>query len=371
MARGDGRVYQRGRKWWIQYYAPDPTTGKRKLQREPGGDTEAEARKVLKGRLKEVVVAEAGFRPFQGARHERITVGEILDGLVREYEIQELKSTNKVRSRVWRIKSYCMSGRAALGSMQAIALTADLIQEYKSNRKADGRKPATINRELEILRRAFNLAVDDKLISMTPKIRMIPVRNARKGFFDATEFYKVLEGIGDADVVDFLEWFFWTGMRPGGIKGLTFTDLDTETWALRLHASDDKTGAGISIPLTGVYREIIERRIAARRLDCRYIFHRNGRMMGTFYKRWRRACTEIGISGKVPYDLRRTAARNMLRAAVPEAVVMSIAGWKTRSMMDRYNISSELDKIDAQRRTQEYVAGLRSKRKVLPLRRKG
>src|SRR5688572_22437397 len=69
--RGDGRVFQRGNRWWIAYYAPQ--NGRSVEHREPGGKTEAEARRLLRQRLCEVAVHQTGLRPFQGPRQERMT----------------------------------------------------------------------------------------------------------------------------------------------------------------------------------------------------------------------------------------------------------------------------------------------------------
>jgi len=43
------------------------------------------------------------------------------------------------------------------------------------------------------------------------------------------------------------------------------------------------------------------------------------------------------------HDLRRTAARNMLRTGVSASVVMEILGWKSFAMLQRYDIVSEAD----------------------------
>ncbi|MGA2459228.1 MAG: hypothetical protein ABSF85_16795 [Terriglobales bacterium] len=47
------------------------------------------------------------------------------------------------------------------------------------------------------------------------------------------------------------------------------------------------------------------------------------------------------------HDLRRSAARNLRNAGVPEGVIMKIGGWKTRSVFDRYSIIVQSDIPDA------------------------
>lgn len=203
-------------------------------------------------------------------------------------------------------------------------------------------------------------------ISNAPKFPSLPEHNARAGFFEKREFVVVVQNIPDADIRDFLEWFYWTGMRPKEIKSLTWEAFDRETRSLRLHARDAKTGYGRGLALEADLWSIIERRIAARRLDCNLIFHRDGRRLGEFRKLWKTACKKAGFVGKNVYDLRRTAVRNMVRAGVDETVAMKISGHRTRAVFDRYNITSDEDIRQAVLKTTEYVSALPSTPTVVP-----
>ena len=356
--RGDGRIFKRGSKFWISYYAPE--NGQSAERRETGGKTEAEARKLLRQRLREIAVHKSGLRPFQGPRQERITADELLQSFERDCEIRGLKGLPQVRSHLKHIRTFFAMDRA-------LAVTPERLRDYIAARQQEGAAPATINRELEGLQRAFALALDSGTLSMAPKFPSLPERNARQGFFERGDFYAILANIGDPAIADFCEWFYWTGMRPGEIRSLTWNCFDRETWTLRLHARDAKTGFGRVIALEGPLREIIERRMRDRRFGCDLIFHRDGEPVGEFRKRWKRACLLAGLAGKIPYDLRRTAVRNMVRAGVPERVAMMISGHRTRAVFDRYNIVSEKDLREAVSKTVAYVEGLPSKPSVVPI----
>ena len=248
--------------------------------------------------------------------------------------------------------------RSEFGHYRAVDLTTEIVSRYIQERLAEDQAPATINRRTHLLAAAFRLAVRRRRLSSMPDIPKLPEDNARQGFFATRYFFAVLSHIGDQDFADFMEWFFWTGMRPWELRSLTWEAFDSETWMFWLHAKDAKIGVGRVVTVDGPLRTIIERRMKSRQFGCDLIFHRNGETIGTFYERWRQACLAAGVAGKITYDLRRTAVRNMIRAGVPERVAMSISGHKTRAVFDRYNIVSENDLREAVIKTGAYVQNL-------------
>ena len=84
-------------------------------------------------------------------------------------------------------------------------ITSVDIERYKAARRVENASPATINRELTILKRMFSLAVKAGVLYHKPYIELLRENNVRTGFFEDEQIAAVLRHLPVAikPVVDF------------------------------------------------------------------------------------------------------------------------------------------------------------------------
>ncbi|HMF77148.1 MAG TPA: tyrosine-type recombinase/integrase [Bryobacteraceae bacterium] len=88
--------------------------------------------------------------------------------------------------------------------------------------------------------------------------------------------------------------------------------------------------------------------------DSVYLFARGSEQIKDFRATWKTACKAAGLSELLFHDLRRSAARNLRRAGMPESVAMTITGHRTRSTYERYNIVDEEDLREVGRKAEQF-----------------
>jgi len=356
--RGDGFVYQRGPAWWVQYSANGQRIREAAKVPDKAGvlrpaKTEAEAWRYLRARRAEVL----GGR-FLSPQAARLSVADLLDTLETSLASKGIRSLDKVKCHAKALRSFFALDRAA-------EVTSASIERFKAERQAGGRANATINRELEILRQAYRLAVRHRLLapSNVPAVDMLPVDNVRQGFFTPKEIGALLPHL-EPDLRDFVEWASLTGMRKGEAAALTWAMLDRSgsVWAFRIPASITKNKDGRTLPVVGTARAVVERRLQARRLGCELVFHRTskgrpGQPIGLFDKAWRNALKAAGLPGeRLFHDLRRSAARNLRRAGASETEAMKVTGHKTAGIFRRYSIVDDAEVAAAMQRVDDAIA---------------
>ena len=138
-----------------------------------------------------------------------------------------------------------------------------------------------------------------------------------------------------------------SGWRKHEILGRTWDELDEAGGVIRLSPARSKTLVGRILPISQPIAEALARRRARRDPDSPLVFHRDGIPIRRWRTAWRTACQAAGVPTRFLHDCRRTAARNLIRASVPERVAMLLTGHKTRAIFDRYNIINEQELLEA------------------------
>ena len=108
----------------------------------------------------------------------------------------------------------------------------------------------------------------------------------------------------------------------------------------------------ISSPL----QQVLTRRRRLQRAQNPRVFSRDGVPVRTWRTALRDACRKAKVPHRLLHDCRRTAARNLIRAGVPERIAMLLTGHKTRAVFDRYNIVNEQELLTAGERLAAYVS---------------
>ena len=368
--RGAGRIYlpKNSRRWMLAYYGPKPDGSWGEIRESSHSEKEEDAQTLLGKRRRQAQNHRDGIRTFEGAKAQRATMNELLDALIADYRAREIKSLSSVLVHVKPL-------RALLGRDLALRITPDRIRKYQQRRRSEGRKNSTINREVELVSSAFRLAVNEGRLSVAPRIPSLPDGEPRTGFFERAEVDALLSDL-PAPLDDVVRFAYVTGWRRGEILSLRWENIDREAKEIRLTTS--KNGEGRLIPMDDALLEILERCWKARGFTrgsastlSPVVFHRQGKEIfpTTLGRQWRAACVKAGLGryakdpngrlcyeGKIFHDLRRTAARNLIRSGVSQHVAMRITGHKTAAMFTRYNITSTDDVLDALRRREAYAS---------------
>jgi integrase len=179
--------------------------------------------------------------------------------------------------------------------------------------------------------------------------------NVRQGFFESEKYIALLKAL-PAYVIPIVTFGYRTGWRKNEILGLTWDRVNLKERTVILTPHQTKNKESRVLYLDNELLKILQLQYLRKAKDCHYVFHRDGQKISNFRKLWKSACTKTGNEGMLFHDFRRTAVRNLTRSGTKETVAMKITGHKTRSVFDRYNITSGDDIKKAMVRQADYLS---------------
>ncbi len=348
-----------GKVYWIEYYV----NGRRKRERIGPSKEAAEQRlrEVLKLRteeryidkdpaakmtleelckwylaLPEVKAKDSYMRDKQLLAHvkrilgESIKIKDITPGRVESYQSQRLGEPFRAKPATDTEKK------------EQIQSDGTVSPESKKRSTEEVRRvrPATVNREITILKVALNRAVRHGKLQLNPisNVKRLPENNIRTRLLTQKEFNGLLEKC-PIHIRPVVMIGYYMGLRLSEIINLTWPEVDLKKGFIRLTASRTKTDSARVIPIHPEVKALLE--ILPRGLHTDRVFLFDGKPFNEFKRSWKTALKNAGIKDFVFHDLRHCALNNLRRSGNDFFEIMALSGHKTMSCFKRYNLVTE------------------------------
>jgi integrase len=238
--------------------------------------------------------------------------------------------------------------QTSLGNLEAFhkkrldEISATAIEEFKTQRLADGRSPATVNRDLAFLRLVLGHAVRQDLLATTPflqrKIKLLREHGKERiiTFAEERRYLAVASDVLHDVAVIIIE----TAMRPGEVFALRAEDVQLRS--NHLHIPTGKTdSAERDVPITERARRVLEARMEAAEGPCLFPLRVGSGLdwskpMTSVKEQHRQAIKAAGLRWFRLYDLRHTAATRTAEGGASPLELQKLLGHRSLQTTARY-----------------------------------
>jgi integrase len=221
---------------------------------------------------------------------------------------------------------------AELAGMVIEDIGGEHISAYKTKRREQGAKPATVAKELYLLSAAIRYCVTELEWELrNPVTGRVPApekkaprwlnRQEIDAFMAGAEGNAARRHRTSPVVVDFARLCIATGMRTGEALGLEWARVDFGARMIYFDIEDQKSGVPGSIPLNNTAIEVLRKRQAYNRDHCpnsAWVFaHSDGERIQSLKKAVATAAKRAQLARVTPHTFRHTFGALMIQARTP------------------------------------------------------
>jgi integrase len=317
-------LVKRNRVWWMSFMYQGQQV------RRTTGTTDKRLAESILCKVK-MQIAEGRF--FETREDQARTFGDMMTRYLTERAVLKApKSHQRERQALNHL-------RPVFGEMVLAEITPKLLAGYKTQRRLEHAAPATINKELQLVRHAFNVALREwEWCRENPmhRVSMEPVRNEVDRWLTANEEERLLAS-SSPWLREIIGFALNTGMRQGEILNLQWQDVDFVRGVLMVLQS--KNGTRRTIPLNATVYELLAAKQATTGVAHGPVFRTplgNELQVRYLAREFCEARDRAGIPDFRFHDMRHTFATRLVQRGVDLYKVQRLLGHKTSLMTQRY-----------------------------------
>ena len=334
-----GYIGQDNGKWFCRLTYTDSITGKRRNVKRIVKN-EAKAKQLLKELLKKL--ESEGEKVFDA---EKITFNDLAD-YYEKYYCQPAEVING--SKVSGLRSYEDAKRAVrhfkafFGNKLIRKITHGDLVSYKRMRmkipthQSEVRAVGTMNRELSILRRIFNIAISQQWLNKNPFSKGDALihpssEGIRERILTLDEEKRLLVALSEpcrVHIKPLIICLLDTGARKGEMLKMTWRDVDFDKRLLTFRSETTKTFTARQVAITARMYEELQALWNKSNQDLSAKVFTMKILRVSFYTACRIAGIPTGNNGLTIHGLRHTAATRLVQGNLPIQLVGKILGHK-------------------------------------------
>ena len=264
---------------------------------------------------------------------ERYRIRLIQNGLLKEEEKRYtwLFMINRYKERCKLLATYNDSVRQADEWLEYFGKNKDIkqtkpsdIEAYIRHLKSRGLKNASINRQLAGIKRAYNIMIDDDLITYNPcrKVDML-VNEGRRHQYLTKEQWERLKSELPPETLAIVSVALLSGFRKRNVLQLKWEQIDLNLRTIELLKSENKGKKYIKIPISETLYNLLLT-LEPKKSGHVFINPKTNKPYADIKKSFKSALERAGISDFRFHDLRRTVGTWLLTSGVDIRTVQNL-----------------------------------------------